>query len=417
MHRIIYISACIVEADGTARIHERLIHRQLNRIVPACQIIADRYHRIRILIFDPGNDLFGILRIVLCITAEIAQQFIADRIHDHRRIIARLLHHPPRYIFRPGLIAVCVLDSIVPSNRLQKEAAAIVDVSVLRINVGIKSFFNQQNALLCTKSTENPSRRMMRRTDRIDAHPFQLVQLPLHRRLIARCAKGAVILMQTDTLQLHSLPVEEKAMIRVPFCIAIAEGNRNRITAIRRRNSDLPRILRRIIYRPERQIPRLNGLRNGRGLLCLYNRLRRGFTNRRSSRITQHTVNSYLCIIVTVIAQNDRSFGFGTVLLFELIDIIADCSRILIDKHRIRHLQPHIPIDSAAGIPAAVGLGIFNTDSQHIFTRPVNNQAAAQIQRKRGIAIRMIAKLLPVKINLRPLIDTIKYHRDPFPLQ
>ena len=63
------------------------------------------------------------------------------------------------------------------------------------------------------------------------------------------------------------------------------------------------------------------------------------------------------------------------------------------------------------------GLGIFNTDSQHIFTRPVNNQAAAQIQRKRGIAIRMIAKLLPVKINLRPLIDTIKYHRDPFPLQ
>ena len=74
--------------------------------------------------------------------------------------------------------------------------------------------------------------------------------------------------------------------------------------------------------------------------------------------------------------------------------------------------QKHIPIDAAAGIPAAAGNRVVNADSDDVFTHTVKDQLIGEVKGKGGIAIGMTAEHSVVYRDFGIHIHPFKFEDD-----
>ena len=320
--------------------------------------------------------------------APLFEHLVADAPHKDRRMIAVAQDEIMQIPFVPLV-----------------EIAGII-VSRLLLSPHIESLIHHNKAHPVAQVEQFRSGRIVRTADAVAAHLLQNLKLTLDSARIHGGSQASQVVVQAHAVDFCRLSVQDEAFLRVKAertdshrCLISV----NATAAIHQFSHKSVQV--RILYSPKlRSLHRqLLEKRNIRPHTYLAQGI--GLDHTVALRIEQRRTESDFHIAV-------RFIGNGCLHIHHCLRFVRDWgSHVcppLADMHSARFHEPHVPIDSATGVPARVGLlRVVYTHSQHIFFSPP--QMRGKIVAESDVAVRTMSQQRAVEIYIRVHIYAVEH--------
>ena len=300
----------------------------------------------------------------------------------------------------------------------------------------IKGFIHDQETHFIGKLQGFRRKRIVRKANRIDAHLLLNFKLPAQRIRPESCPQCSLIRMLAGAVQLHVPPVQEKAMIRIKgglpeadpeiFGLKRLSGSpvQTHFEAVPVRLFDVPGAdagIRSEVKNPAERslLPVFPVLHFPCALPAVS--VSRGKMKRSQRLFFRHLSGKDFTLPVVIepdLRLRSRLLGGpqNSCLHAKIPAAVPGLFGVRIDSAvRDAHLfglqQPHIAVDSGAGVPARIR--ILERDAHHQFIVPVL-KVPGQFQRKPGVAVFPLADFRAVQIHGTVHVDAVENKKSPF---
>ena len=308
------------------------------------------------------------------------EDLVADGPQDHAGVVP-VPPHPGAHVIAPAVV----------------EEAGVVELG-LGDAPHVKALVHHQHAHTVAQLQRPGGGRVVGGAQRVGAHALHQPQLPGERLSVEGRPQRAQVVVQAHALQLHVLPVQKEAAVRVEAGLAQADRHRLALAAkVRRQRVEIRRI----------RAPQ-PGLGHGQlGPRHVALGQRDGLAHGPSPGVRQ--MKAHLAAFARACQLHVHAHGPRAALTGRG----AHIQPVRRDVPRGQHMQRHVPEQARAGVPPGVGAAVAHQHPKRVVS---GTHEARQVRVEGRVAIAVGDDLFAVQQHVAVHVHAVKAHAPGVPV-